>query len=694
MQDSITCPQCGAQLPPDAPEGLCPRCVLAFNLSDPTDWPDECHGPHGTRVLQPIPSLEAVKEAFPQLEILDLAGRGGMGVVYRARQKSLDRLVALKLLAPERVGETGFAERFQKEAKALAALSHPNIVTIHDFGSTGEVSGEGVSSRRFYYLLMEYVDGVNLRQALQAGRLSPEQALAIVPQVCEALQFAHDRGIVHRDIKPENLLLDRDGRVKIADFGIARMLGWAPLQEGASGSDGRDPGITRGEAIGTPQYMAPEQLDEPERTDHRADIYSLGVVLYEMLTGERPGQGMEPPSRKVQVDVRLDEVVLRALEKSPERRYQTAGEFRTRLQDLATGVGERSRSPRFRLLKSANLGWGLGVLCLSLVLWVWVAKPFSSVMPSTQSVVLDLDPNRLCEVDAGNWKAQLPQGGSIEILAVHPHSETNSAWWSPDGSPSEFDASIQVEAASQFSGGLLAIVRNQYPTNQETFPRPDRENTPPAISIGSGLRFALKEGRRMDLHPDPLSLNTLFGVMVFENPLPAAKEMTLSVDVASGPCQTVQVRRPRNWFFPFSKKGSNGDWEFSETTDGAVQVTIRNLSRSTDQTRLILVDEDGWEHLSNTTTSTSQSVNSSSEHKFTFPTRYKNKDHRPLTLGRLREARWETRPYQRVEFRRVSLDPGHRTRVEILDFDPGQGNPVPPSAKHAAESKEALAARP
>jgi serine/threonine protein kinase len=149
---------------------------------------------------------------FPQLEILECLGRGGMGVVYKARQKSLNRIVALKLLAPERVADAKFAQRFTHEAQALAALNHPSIVTIYDFGQAGG----------FYFLLMEFVDGVNLRQAMKAGRFTPEQALAVVPPVCEALQYAHEHGIVHRDIKPENLLLDKEGRVKIADFGIAK----------------------------------------------------------------------------------------------------------------------------------------------------------------------------------------------------------------------------------------------------------------------------------------------------------------------------------------------------------------------------------------------------------------------------------------------------------------------------------------
>jgi len=262
----------------------------------------------------PPPKVGEIAPHFPQLEIIECLGRGGMGVVYKARQKALGRLVALKLLAPERVGDPKFAARFEHEAKALAALSHPNIVTIHDFGEAGG----------FFFLLMEYVDGVNLRQAMKGGRFTPGQALGIVPPVCEALQFAHDHGVVHRDIKPENLLLDKAGRVKIADFGIATILGAEP--------SGVGPGETQ--PAGTPSYMAPEQKTR-RATDHRADIYSLGVVLYELLTGELPAAGLQPPSRKVRIDVRLDEVVLRALESEPELRYQTAGEFRASLETAA-----------------------------------------------------------------------------------------------------------------------------------------------------------------------------------------------------------------------------------------------------------------------------------------------------------------------------------------------------------------------
>src|SRR5882757_1651127 len=202
------CPNCGAPLPEQAPQGLCPKCLFA-GLAVPTE------DGAGAAAQMPSQTPEELAPHFPQLEILECLGRGGMGVVYRARQKSLNRFVALKLLAPERVGDAKFAERFTREAQALAALNHPNIVTIHDFGQAGG----------FYFLLMEFVDGLNLRQILRARKFTPEEALAIVPPLCDALQFAHDRGIVHRDIKPENLMLDKAGRVKVADFGIAKILG-------------------------------------------------------------------------------------------------------------------------------------------------------------------------------------------------------------------------------------------------------------------------------------------------------------------------------------------------------------------------------------------------------------------------------------------------------------------------------------
>ncbi len=326
-ENAPRCPACGRPTEPRRAGGLCPRCLLAAAAQPTGDGTDG--GPDA-------PDPEILASAFPQLEILGLVGRGGMGVVYRARQKSLDRVVALKLVRPGREQDPAFAARFAREARALAALSHPNIVTVHDFGfAPSPVAGPAGG---FYFLLMEYVDGVNLREAMQASRFTPEQALAIVPPVCEALQYAHDRGIVHRDIKPENLLLDRDGRVKIADFGIARLVDGSADGLQSGGSPGQDP------EPGTPAYMAPEQAAAPGGADHRADIYALGVVLYELLTGERPDARMEPPSHRVRIDVRLDSVVLRALAHNPELRYASATEFRAEVETF-TRPGSETKPP-------------------------------------------------------------------------------------------------------------------------------------------------------------------------------------------------------------------------------------------------------------------------------------------------------------------------------------------------------------
>jgi tRNA A-37 threonylcarbamoyl transferase component Bud32 len=323
MPDGNQCPQCGTPLPAGALAGLCPACLLKMGAS--ADTATNAQGKPFTP-----PSVTELAAKFSQLEILEFIGKGGMGAVYKARQKELDRVVALKILPPGIGDDPAFAERFAREAKALAKLNHPGIVTIYDFG---RVDG-------LFYFLMEFVDGVNLRQLLHAGRVSPREALAIVPQICDALQFAHDQGIVHRDIKPENILLDRRGRVKVADFGLAKLVGAGDEPAAGGGTAAGSPVLTEsGKVMGTPSYMAPEQVEHPNEVDNRADIYALGVVFYQMLTGELPGKRIEPPSKKVHIDVRLDEVVLRALEKEPELRYQQVSEVKTCVETIVGSAG-------------------------------------------------------------------------------------------------------------------------------------------------------------------------------------------------------------------------------------------------------------------------------------------------------------------------------------------------------------------
>lgn len=273
-------------------------------------------GVSATGGFQP-PTVGRLAELFPALEIMELIGAGGMGAVYKARQPGLDRVVALKILPEELGHDVKFALRFTREARTLARLSHPNIVSVFEFGNVENT----------YYFLMEYVDGSTLREVVKAGQLAPAHALAIVPHLCDALQYAHDKGVIHRDVKPENILLAMDGTVKIADFGLSRILGSESQPDMLTGTH---------QVMGTPRYMAPEHLEGSRNIDHRADIYSLGVVFYEMLTGELPIGRFAAPSQKVAIDVRLDEVVLRTLEKEPQRRYQHASQIKSDVQSITS----------------------------------------------------------------------------------------------------------------------------------------------------------------------------------------------------------------------------------------------------------------------------------------------------------------------------------------------------------------------
>jgi serine/threonine protein kinase len=399
METKQICQQCRQPLPENAPEGLCPACLAKVALgSEPT-------GPGATINVSPLaeaapgtrvpPDVAQLAAQFPQLEILQLLGMGGMGMVYKARQPRLDRFVALKILPVESQQHPSFAERFGREAKALAKLNHPGIVNVYDFGQTGQ----------YYYFVMEYVDGMNLRQLLQSQPIEPRQALELVTQICTALQFAHDEGVVHRDIKPENILLNKKGQVKIADFGLAKLLGTRP-----------DTALTMSQAaMGTLNYMAPEQRQNAQGVDHRADIYSLGVVFYEMLTGEVPMGRFEPPSKRVQVDVRLDEIVLRALEREPARRYQHASEVKSGVETIAATAPksppaakpseDAATHPDLKVVWTKNFGLFCVGWLVTKMLWnfrtpgCWLA----SVGMASLLVWISLNRMKLFPVQRDNW---------------------------------------------------------------------------------------------------------------------------------------------------------------------------------------------------------------------------------------------------------------------------------------------------
>jgi len=273
---------------------VCPRCRRAY--------------PEGRLRLCPACLLEAeIPPALlgDSLELVEEIGRGGMGTVWKARHLRLGRTVAVKFLAPELAAQPDFERRLEREARALALLSHPGIVGVHDYGRE-----DGLG-----YIVMEYVEGAPLSSAIP---LPLDRAVVVARQVLEALAYAHGRGVVHRDVKPENILLGAAGAVKVTDFGIARLV-----------SGDADPGITAvGRVVGTPRYLAPEAL-AGAAPDPRMDVYAVGIVLREMVAGPEPGAAALPPA--------LDRIVAKATAARPEDRYPGAHEMAHALERFGAG---------------------------------------------------------------------------------------------------------------------------------------------------------------------------------------------------------------------------------------------------------------------------------------------------------------------------------------------------------------------
>lgn len=272
-----------------------------------------------------LPTANELESLFPELQIKEMVGSGGMGCVFRAQQSRLERDVALKLL-PRELGADGmFAERFSREARAMARMNHPNIVSIHDFGETNGL----------HFLVMEYMDGMNLRELLEAGPISPSDAVRIFDSVCQALAYAHAEGVIHRDIKPENILFNKMGHVALADFGLARL---------ATDSNAAVSLTQTRQAMGTLNYMAPEQWENPKAVDYRADVYSLGILLYELLTGRVPRGTFPPASSIVDVPAHVDAAINKALQIDAADRHQSVVEF---CRAVSGNVGSESDAVEF-----------------------------------------------------------------------------------------------------------------------------------------------------------------------------------------------------------------------------------------------------------------------------------------------------------------------------------------------------------
>ncbi len=312
------------------------------------------NAPRGTETLQvavPPPLPSPTLPQVPDCEVLSLLGSGGMGKVYKARQLSLKRLVAVKMILAgvEPAGEeTG---RFRVEAEAVARLQHPNIVRIFEIGEA-----QGCP-----YLVLEYVDGGSLADRLDSGPLPPDQAAALVATLARAIHFAHQQHVIHRDLKPSNVLLAGDGSPRIGDFGLAKLLaGDGSLSQSGNRSPG--PALTvSGSVLGTPSYMAPEQADGRNRQiGPRTDVYGLGAILYECLTGQPPFAGanlletlervrseapVAPRRHYPELPVDLQTICLKCLAKEPEQRYASAAALAEDLERYLEREPIRARSP-------------------------------------------------------------------------------------------------------------------------------------------------------------------------------------------------------------------------------------------------------------------------------------------------------------------------------------------------------------
>jgi hypothetical protein len=293
------------------------------------------------------PTAESLANAIPGLRVLALAGRGGMGAVYRAEQTRLGRTVAVKILPPEATAEPLARERLEREARVLAGLEHPGVLRVFDFGTLAD----GTS-----YLVMEWAEGGDLAARLAKGRVPWAEALGWVERIAAALDAAHARGVVHRDLKPGNVLLRADGSLALGDFGLARA-------EGA----GFTTALTlSGVVYGTFDYMAPEQADGAGAVTKAVDVYALGVMTYQLLTGRVPRGVFEPASRVVGLPAAVDAVIAAALATEPGRRPESAGEFARRLR--AAGARGRGKAWWLAAVALGLMGaavvaarvWGMG----------------------------------------------------------------------------------------------------------------------------------------------------------------------------------------------------------------------------------------------------------------------------------------------------------------------------------------------
>ena len=447
-----TCERCGHSFSPAAaPGGMCPRCLLLGGA-------DELPGDDL--------SVEELRDAVPGFRIEALLGRGGMGAVFRARQLDLDRDVAIKFIAA-RDHDPSFGERFEREARTMARLNHPNIVTAHRYGRAADGHA---------YIVMEYVAGGDLAQLIAAGNIPEAVALSLVEQVCGALAYAHEQGCVHRDIKPGNILIDLHGRVKVADFGLAKLFGeHVPASALTLSFVG----------VGTAHYAAPEQTKPGAPVDHRADIYALGVVLYEMLTGEVPRGAFPNPSAKSGALRRWDGVVVRAMAAQPERRFGSTQELGCELAVIRRELDFRAGVRRFGWKRPALIAAGIVVAAGALVPMLPPAD--FSISRSGHALLITDRSGR-----GGALAISEPEPGSIRFSAAERTFRAGYGWRSA-GSSAALPLAGVTRIAVEGKGGARTLHVGAF-----TSPLPSLALHASAVSFDGSIPFAMDAGVECD----------------------------------------------------------------------------------------------------------------------------------------------------------------------------------------------------
>ena len=389
----MECPQCRHINP--AGVTRCEKCNAPFDFEGMTatsgvaeGWSIRTPAEGGTTLAASSQALQAGHVLGGRYEILELLGQGGMGAVYKARDREVDRLVALKVIRPELAGHPNVLRRFKQELILARQVTHKNVIRIFDL-----VEAEGAK-----FISMEYIDGRDLKSIhAERGKLQPEEAAEIIEQVCRALDAAHAEGVIHRDLKPQNIMVDKHGRVAVMDFGIARSR--------------EMPGLTQtGDLVGTPEYMSPEQA-KGEEIDSRSDLFSLGIILYELLTGKSPYEAtssvaalLKRTQERAVPPIKLDpaipkfmnDIVVRCLEIDPQRRYASAQEI---LRDLEARRPPRRgvttlHMPRFRMVEEFGTKWiapGLALILLLIIGLVFRGKIFApAVKPKPPGPIISL----------------------------------------------------------------------------------------------------------------------------------------------------------------------------------------------------------------------------------------------------------------------------------------------------------------